>query len=189
MAATLPFTICTVYFLQRFYLMTSRQLRYLDLEARSPLYTQFLESLEGLSTIRAMGWQESCLAMQARCLDAGQRPYYLLYCIQRWLNLVLDILVAILATIVVAMSVKIPSSTSGAAIGVALNNVLGFTQSLSAVVDAFTQLETSVGAVARIKNFEIEVVSEHLPKEIETPPESWPETGHIEFRGVTAAYE
>ncbi|TAQ88798.1 hypothetical protein B7494_g2879 [Chlorociboria aeruginascens] len=189
MACTLPLAIGSVYVLQKFYLLTSRQLRYLDLEARSPLYTQFIETLEGLSTIRATGWQTSCLEMNTQCLDIGQRPFYLLFCIQRWLNLVLDLMVTILATVVVALAVKIPSSTTGAAIGIALNNVLGFTQSLSLLVDNFTQLETSLGAISRLKNFEREVISENLPGEIETPPENWPENGLIVFQEVTAAYE
>lgn len=189
MACTIPFVVVVVYVLQKFYLLTSRQLRYLDLEARSSLYTHFLETLDGLASIRAMGWQDASLAINTTYLDLGQRPYYLLYCIQRWLNLVLDLLVAIVAVSVVAMAVKIHGSTSGAAIGIALINILGFTQSLSTLVDAFTQLETSLGAIARLKSFESDVASENLPRETEIPPANWPDKGRIEFSGVTAAYE
>ncbi len=42
--------------LQKYYLRTSRQMRLLDLEAKSPLYSHFIESLSGLVTIRAFGW-------------------------------------------------------------------------------------------------------------------------------------
>jgi ABC-type multidrug transport system fused ATPase/permease subunit len=59
MALTCPVLILAVYFLQKFYLRTSRQIRFLDLECKSPLYTHVAETLEGLSTIRAFGWQEA----------------------------------------------------------------------------------------------------------------------------------
>lgn len=34
-------------------------MRLLDLEAKSPLYSHFIESLSGLVTIRAFGWGEN----------------------------------------------------------------------------------------------------------------------------------
>lgn len=55
-AATLPAVCLAVWTLQKFYLRTSRQMRILDLEAKSPLYSHFIESLSGLVTIRAFGW-------------------------------------------------------------------------------------------------------------------------------------
>jgi ATP-binding cassette, subfamily C (CFTR/MRP), member 1 len=70
-----------VYFLQKFYLLTSRQLRFLDLEARSPLCTPFLESQEGLATLRAFGWQSVAQEMEIKRPDTSQKPYYMLYCI------------------------------------------------------------------------------------------------------------
>ena len=56
-AVTIPPTVVILYVLQKFYLRTSRQLRFLDLEAKAPLYTQFTETLDGLHTIRAFGWE------------------------------------------------------------------------------------------------------------------------------------
>lgn len=93
--ATMPAVILSVWILQKFYLRTSRQIRLLDLEAKSPLYSHFLESLNGLVTIRAFGWAESFQEKNLDLLDASQKPYYLMFCIQRWLALVLDIIVSL----------------------------------------------------------------------------------------------
>jgi ATP-binding cassette subfamily C (CFTR/MRP) protein 1 len=184
----IPFVVVALYALQKIYLLTSRQLRFLDLEARSPVYTHFLECLEGLSTIRAFGWSQAAQEIEIERLDVSQKPYYLLFCLQRWLVLVLDLIVAAISIAVVALAVQIPGQSSGAAIGIALNNVLGFSQALRTLVEAWTQVETSLGAIARVKNFEETTPTEDKPEESEIPPSSWPESGKIEFRDVTASY-
>ena len=124
MAATIPLLIFVIWGLQHVYLRTSRQLRLLDLEARSPLYSHFLESLNGLSTIRAFGWKQESKETNKRLLDYSQRPYYLLYCIQRWLNLVLDLIVTAEAVLVVGLALGLKSSTTAGLLGVSLNNIL-----------------------------------------------------------------
>lgn len=80
---------------------TSRQLRHLDLEAKSPLYTQFSETLNGVVTIRAFGWETAFTDENLRLLDLSQKPYYLLFCIQRWLGVVMDLFVAGIAVVLV----------------------------------------------------------------------------------------
>lgn len=57
-------------------------------------------------------------------LDESQRPYYLLYCIQRWLTLVLDLIVGAEAVLVVGLAVGLRHSTSPGLLGVSLNNVM-----------------------------------------------------------------
>lgn len=57
-AAMPPAVLVVLYFIQKVYLQTSRQVRLIDLEAKAPLYSQFAESLSGLPTIRAFGWTE-----------------------------------------------------------------------------------------------------------------------------------
>jgi len=86
MAVTLPFTCLTIYLIQRFYLRTSRQLRLLDLEAKGLVNASFIEALEGVATIRAFGWQRSFINDNAKKLDISLRPWYLMMCLQRWLN-------------------------------------------------------------------------------------------------------
>lgn len=83
-----------------------------------------MESLAGLVTIRAFGWEQSFMEQNYKKLDHSQRPYYLLYCIQRWLELVLDLIVGAQAVLVVGLAVWLRSSTSVGLLGVSLNNVL-----------------------------------------------------------------
>lgn len=124
MVISLPFLALTIWMLQHVYLRTSRQLRILDLEGRSPLYSSFLETTAGISTIRAFGWESRFRAKNNHLLDLSQRPHYLMYCSQRWLNLVLDLIAGAQAVLVVGLAVGLRRSTSPGLLGVSLNSIL-----------------------------------------------------------------
>ena len=124
MTITIPFMLLVIYYLQNFYLQTSRQLRILELESRSSVYKHFLETLEGLETIKAFGWQPKMIERHYRVLDHSQEPYYLMFCIERWLALVLDLIVAGLATVVVALAIYLRHSTSPGLLGVSMNAII-----------------------------------------------------------------
>ncbi|MCJ1434939.1 hypothetical protein MMC27_004309 [Xylographa pallens] len=187
-AATVPPIILIVWVLQKYYLRTSRQLRLLDLEAKSPLYSHFIESLSGLSTIRAFGWTDNFLEKNLTLLDVSQKPYYLLFCIQRWLGLILDLMVAVLAVVLMVLMVKLRSNVTSGFVGLALLNVMSFNQALATIVKEWTALETSIGAVARLRSFSSETVTENQPFERQGVPEDWPAYGNIDFRNVSASY-
>ena len=187
-AVSFPFLVAALYLIQRFYLRTSRQIRFMDLEAKSPLYSQFSETLNGLITLRAFGWQRALEKQHHQLLDRSQQPYYLLYAVQRWLTLVLDMFVAGVAFMLIILVVELRGTLSSGFIGVALVNVILFSQTLKMFLTFWTTLETHIGAIARIKSFTASAVSEHLPQEKEIPPPSWPSSGAIQFDTVSAGY-
>ncbi|KAF4969944.1 hypothetical protein FSARC_2930 [Fusarium sarcochroum] len=186
--ATLPPIVFFCWLLQRFYLRTSRQIRVLELQANSPLFTQFLDTLQGLSSVRAFGWVNQFQEQYFQFLDASQRPYYLLFSIQRWLAVILDLTVAALATILMVMIVELRDKFEPKFVAMALLNVTSFSESLTQLIKDYTQLETSLGAVARTREFCSTTENENLPGEMSTPPEDWPSQGHVEIQNLTAAY-
>ena len=178
---TFPIVFAVFYVVQKFYLRTSRQLRLLDLEAKSPLYTNFLETLSGLTTIRAFGWTRQNLALSRQLLDASQKPSYLLYMIQRWLTFVLDMVVAILATLIAALAVVRRANTG--LTGIALTQVMVINMTLRMLILSWTEVETSIGAVSRIKNFSETTPSEYKLTENHEPTNEWPQHGANRIRG------
>jgi ATP-binding cassette subfamily C (CFTR/MRP) protein 1 len=124
MVITFPPLFFVMYNLQKIYLRTSRQLRHRELESRSPMYSHFLETLEGLSTIRAFRRAREFRDLNTKQVDDSQKPYYLMFCIQNWLGLVLDLISGGMAVIIVILALNLRHWTSPGLLGVAMNNVL-----------------------------------------------------------------
>ncbi|CAG7955917.1 unnamed protein product [Penicillium olsonii] len=186
--ALVPF-VAFCWFLQKFYVRTSQQIRLFDLEAKSPLFTQFLDLLQGLSTVRAFAWGARFIEKYLDLLDASQRPFYLLFCIQRWLGLVLDLMTAVLVTIMMVLVVKLREQLAPQYVALAFVQIMSFGQSLAHVIQAWTQLETSLGAVARVKTFCADTESENRPLETGSVPENWPMHGKITIQDLVASYD
>lgn len=184
----LPIYSFLIYIIQKVYLRTARQLRYLDLESRSAVYSSFLETVEGLVTIRAFGWQQQYLTRNTRSLDLSQRAFYLFLCLQRWLNVVLDLAVAVVAIVVIGLAVFYSTEGSSADVGIALNMVLVTNTTLLRLIESWTTFEVSVGAAARLKELEDRVPSEeHLAVETVVPC-NWPSAGSLTLRDVRVCH-
>lgn len=187
-APIIVFLIIILYTVQHFYLKTSRQLRLLELETTSPLVTHITETSAGMAHIRSFGWQPFFQRELLARLDYSQKPYYYLFCIQQWLVFVLDFTTFTAAVVLIAISLTFPQSTSDSAIGLALLNLISFSATASLFISLWVRLETSLGGLARIKEF-----CEDTPQEedrTDTPglPENWPSSGKIDFNCVTASY-
>lgn len=185
--AILPFMFIFIWFLQYFYLRTSRQMRHLDLECKTPLYTHFSETAAGLRHIRAFGRTAANFEHGMERLNLSQKPYYTMTCIQRWLSFLLDMFSCAIGTTVSSFAIKFNHTTSAAAIGLAFLNLVWFGLALGYFINAWVGLETSVGALSRLREF-----LTHTPVEPQVPPKdlppNWPDRGTVEFKNVSARY-
>ncbi|GKT41790.1 ABC transporter atnG [Colletotrichum spaethianum] len=187
LGATLPVLGTVLYFLQRFYLQTSRQIRLLGIEAKAPLYTHFTESVAGVATIRAFRWQAQYQERNYRHIDTSQRPNYVLSCIQAWLAFVLNLVVAALAVVLVSTVVTWHAKFSASSVGVSLVMVIGFSEVLARLIQTWTKLESSVGAVARVRRFVTETETEAVAGKTSLPT-LWPSAGALKFSNIVASY-
>ncbi|KAL0930703.1 ABC transporter [Colletotrichum truncatum] len=186
LALSYPFLVGILYWIQTFYLRTSKQLRVLELEAKDP-FSHFINTLNGLATLRALGSIPSTINSHNELLDTSQRSAYQLAIVQRWLQLTLKFLVAIIATIVVALATQLRANTGFT--GASLVTLMSFGDTLTTIVQSYTKLETSIGAVARLKTFSDMVTPEARPGEDMVPNEGWPTKGTIHVSAVSASYE
>src|SRR4051812_18146670 len=107
--------------------------------------------------------------------------------IQEWLNLVLDLVVMVMAGVLTTLAVRLHSDSGFA--GASLFTLISFGENLSGIVTSYTRLETSIGAVARLKTFNEIVKPEDRDEEDRIPSEQWPQRGVVELKGVSANYE
>ncbi|KAI1867210.1 uncharacterized protein JN550_007262 [Neoarthrinium moseri] len=151
--AAFPFLAAVIYTVQRMYLRTSKRLRHLELETKGPIFSHFDDTVRGLTSIRAFAWQDSVTQVNNQLLDTYQRPYYLLASAQVWLELVLNLLVAGLATITIGVAVATRSSGSGAQTAVALLNLVTMGEHLKSLIMFWTLLEICLAAITRVSDF------------------------------------
>jgi ATP-binding cassette subfamily C (CFTR/MRP) protein 1 len=188
LAAMVPVFCACLYILQKYYLRTSRQLRLLEIEARSPLYSHFQETADGVATIRAFGWQHELQNYCFELVDESQKPYYLLFCIQRWLILILGFMTAASAILLVSFAITLPKMSSSGSVGVGLIAVLGFGDSLNLLILSWTSLETSLGAIMRTKTFCATTTPEDGANMTDPLSDEWPTNAVIHFKGARASY-
>jgi ATP-binding cassette subfamily C (CFTR/MRP) protein 1 len=141
-----------------------------------------------VATFRAFGWVEDSLEVNNKLLDNSQRPAYLLTMIQGWLIFILNLVIAVIAILVVVLATQIKSTTRIGFTGASLITLMSFGGFISGLIVTYTQLETSIGAISRLKSFSEKVGQESLPGEDIVPPQWWPSSGAIEIRGVSASY-
>ncbi|GJN68101.1 hypothetical protein PLICBS_002144 [Purpureocillium lilacinum] len=204
MAALLPFLLAVLYAIQHFYLRTARQLRLLDIEYKAPLYTQLMETISGVVTIRAFRWETQSTEKAMRILDTSQKPSYLLFCVQRWITFAVNMVIMMLAVILIVLTTTLREAIGPGYVGIALSNILAFSATMQATITSWVTLEIALGAVARIRSFSMQVRSEDdeardglakagldarlVQPTPETVGERWPSQGRIELDNVTASY-
>lgn len=88
----------------------------------------------------------------------------------------------------VTLALEYRRETSDNALGLSMLSVVTFSGSLGSLLESWTELEISLGAIARLKMFCFGTPQERDDDKAQHIPEHWPSTGRIEFRGVSASY-
>lgn len=185
-AAALPALMLVLWAIQKIYLRTSKQLRVMDLEAKAPLCTHFLETVSGIATITAYGWSDSYRDKNAELLGDSQVPFYLFESVQNWLLFVLNLVVAGLATVIMAIAVKLRSDVDAGYIGLALVEIMDLGEYAEVLILSWTGLENSLGAIARMNEFIEDMPMEEQGRVV--PPLDWLSEGKVEINNLLASY-
>ncbi|KAF2480400.1 P-loop containing nucleoside triphosphate hydrolase protein [Neohortaea acidophila] len=189
LAIALPLLAATLYAVQRFYLRTSRQIRLLGIEAKAALYTAFMDSEAGAVTIRAFGWQSHYQHHAYRLIDTSQRPVHLQNCIQDWLTFVLDVVMAAVTVLLIAIVVTWRAKFNAGSVGISLVMIIGFGSSLTRLITNWTAMESSIGAISCVKAFvdRTDADDSGASKKEALDP-AWPQAGAVQLSHVSASY-
>ncbi|XP_060696408.1 multidrug resistance-associated protein 1 isoform X2 [Hemiscyllium ocellatum] len=168
-------------FIQRYYVATSRQLKRLESASRSPIFTNFNETLLGVSVIRAFGEQERFIHQNDVRVDENQKAYYPSIVANRWLAVRLEFVGNCIVLFAALFAVVYRDAVSPGIVGLSVSYALQITSTLNWMVRMTSEVETNIVAVERVQEYS------HTPKEARwinrsnRPPQTWPSEGKIEF--------
>ncbi|XP_076194947.1 ATP-binding cassette sub-family C member 2 isoform X3 [Aptenodytes patagonicus] len=175
------------YFVLRFYVSTSRQLRRLDSVTRSPIYSHFGETVSGLSVIRAYGHQERFVQQNESTMDINQKSVYSWIVSNRWLAIRLEFVGSLVVFFSALLAVISKSTLQGGIVGLSVSSALNVTQTLNWLVRTSSELETNIVAVERVHEY-TKVKNEAPWVTEKRPPRGWPSKGEIQFIDYKVRY-
>ncbi|KAF6122855.1 ATP binding cassette subfamily C member 1 [Phyllostomus discolor] len=176
------------FFVQRFYVASSRQLKRLESVSRSPVYSHFNETLLGVSVIRAFAEQERFIHQSDLKVDENQKAYYPSIVANRWLAVRLECVGNCIVLFATLFAVISRHSLSAGLVGLSVSYSLQVTAYLNWLVRMSSEMETNIVAVERLKEYS--ETEKEAPWRIEemAPSSTWPEVGGVEFRDYSLRY-
>uniref|UniRef100_A0A8D0HCQ5 Canalicular multispecific organic anion transporter 1 n=1 Tax=Sphenodon punctatus TaxID=8508 RepID=A0A8D0HCQ5_SPHPU len=175
------------FFVQRFYVATSRQLRRLDSVTRSPIYSHFSETVSGLSVIRAYGHQARFLQHNEVTMDINQKSVYSWIVSNRWLAVRLEFVGNLIVFFAALLAVLTRDSLDSGIVGLSISSALNVTKTLNWLVRMTSELETNIVAVERVHEY-TEVANEAAWVTAQRPPPGWPSKGEVQIVGYQVRY-
>ncbi|XP_006872061.1 PREDICTED: multidrug resistance-associated protein 1 [Chrysochloris asiatica] len=176
------------FFVQRFYVASSRQLKRLESVSRSPVYSHFNETLLGVSVIRAFEEQERFIRQSDLKVDENQKAYYPSIVANRWLAVRLECVGNCIVLFAALFAVISRHNLSPGLVGLSVSYSLQVTTYLNWLVRMSSEMETNIVAVERLKEYS--ETEKEAPWQIEgsAPPSNWPQVGRVEFRDYGLRY-
>jgi ATP-binding cassette subfamily C (CFTR/MRP) protein 1 len=184
-AITLPFLAFMYIKAMNYFRQVSRETKRLESVARSPVFSQFSETLGGLSTIRAYGKAGEFRRHFEDILDFNTQAVYVNKVADRWLAVRLEGIAACIAGLAALFSTQVVIS-NGATVGstnnfaslagISLSYAVTATGMMQFVVRSFAQVESAMNSVERVVYYtesipqEAAMTSDELEMEKTLPP-------------------
>ena len=188
----IPFSILLVSMLvlRYYYLKTSTQVKQLESVARSPLYSHISLTLQGLSTIRALGIEKRVTLDLHLLQDRHACTWYYYTCCHRWFGIRLDLMTSLVVVFAVLYSffTRCIFSTDEL-VGFSIPLLLSLAATFQYMVRQSGEVEVLMVSVDRILNYC------RLPQELVSIPNTQPgpsmsseNSGVMEFKDVHFRY-
>jgi len=183
------------YFLSNYFRFTSRSIQRLESVSKTPIFNRISETLGGLETVRAFGFQRELIQCAFDEIDVNQACNLIKVRGNSWLALRLEILSLTICTLVSLLGVtpwtsEVGLSGAGAAfVGIGIFYSLELSRFIQALTKFIAETEQKFTSVERI--FEYCALQQEaapiLPQDKALSP-NWPECGTITYENVTMRY-
>ncbi|XP_072509056.1 cystic fibrosis transmembrane conductance regulator isoform X3 [Notamacropus eugenii] len=202
--ATVPVIIAFI-MLRAYFLQTSQQLKQLESEARTPIFTHLVTSLKGLWTLRAFGRQPYFETLFHKALNLHTANWFLYMSTLRWFQMRIEIVFVIFFCIVAFISILTTGDGEGR-VGILLTLAMNIMSTLQWAVNSSIDVDSLMRSVSRVFKFidmpseeplptkpakskenhlsqVLIIENEHIKKE-----DNWPSGGQMTVKDLTAKY-
>ncbi|TMW62281.1 hypothetical protein Poli38472_009774 [Pythium oligandrum] len=167
---------------------TSREIKRLEGITRTPVFSLFGETLNGLHTIRAFKMQDKFVKLNKAVVDHNTTFYFNYWAAARWLAVRLDWLSVAIIFVVSLYIIASKGSIAPIAAGLSITYSLSLTSIVQWSVRAVDATDNAMTSVERLLHFRT------IPTESDgsecTPinPAAWPSNGSIRFDNLCLKY-
>ncbi|EED19648.1 ABC multidrug transporter, putative [Talaromyces stipitatus ATCC 10500] len=174
------------------YTRTQIQLKRLASINQSPIFIHFIDSIAGLSVIRARdGMDDKFFSLLSEKVARHSRALESQLNSNRWVAVRLDLCAATVTATVGLLAWKVGGDPG--LVGFSLSHAVGLGQTILTLVRTMNDLEVELISFQRVKEY-AEIQQEEQDQAIgattreRQPPAHWPNAGQVEFSNVTAKY-
>ncbi|XP_014889563.1 ATP-binding cassette sub-family C member 8 isoform X2 [Poecilia latipinna] len=189
--ALLPLAVAC-YFIQKYFRVASRDLQQLEDATQLPLLSHFSETVEGLSTIRALRYEPRFRQRLLQFTDANNIASLFLTAANRWLEVRMEyvgacvVLVAAVASITNSLYNQLPPGL----VGLGLTYALMVSNYMNWMVRNLADMEVQLGSVKRINGLlKTEPENYEGLLSVSQVPDGWPRQGEIKIQNLSVRYD
>ncbi|KAK9477092.1 P-loop containing nucleoside triphosphate hydrolase protein [Lipomyces japonicus] len=176
------------YFVVHDFSVPTRELRRLKAALYSPIYQHFGETLNGLSTIRAYGYEKQFIDKNTISIDRSARPNLAESACVRWMAFRVETIAGIGSALAAAMIMGSSDRIDSSLAGLCLTYAITFLDSMLWFVLWYIMVDLDMNSVERIREY-LQIPPEAPQVILETQPaRSWPERGTIKVANLSLRY-
>ncbi|XP_028304304.1 ATP-binding cassette sub-family C member 8 isoform X2 [Gouania willdenowi] len=189
--ALLPLAV-TCYFIQKYFRVASRDLQQLEDSTQLPLLSHFSETVEGLTTIRALRYEPRFRQRLLQFTDANNIASLFLTAANRWLEVRMEYIGAcvVLVAAVASITNSLYNQLSTGLVGLGLTYALMVSNYMNWMVRNLADMEVQLGSVKRI-NALLKTEPENYEGllTVAQVPDGWPKQGEIKIQNLSVRYD
>uniref|UniRef100_A0A8D3ABM7 ATP-binding cassette, sub-family C (CFTR/MRP), member 8 n=1 Tax=Scophthalmus maximus TaxID=52904 RepID=A0A8D3ABM7_SCOMX len=189
--ALLPLAV-TCYFIQKYFRVASRDLHQLEDSTQLPLLSHFSETVEGLTTIRALRFEPRFRQRLLQFTDANNIASLFLTAANRWLEVRMEYIGAcvVLVAAVASITNSLYNQLSTGLVGLGLTYALMVSNYMNWMVRNLADMEVQLGSVKRIDGLlQTEPENHEGLLAVSQVPDGWPRQGEIKIQNLSVRYD
>ncbi|XP_064101349.1 multidrug resistance-associated protein 1-like [Macrobrachium nipponense] len=178
------------YFVQKIYITSARQIKRIESLAKSPIFSFFSESLQGVSTIRAFKKQGNFVRVCRERVDDAAKAFVTNVATNRWLLVRLETLGNLITFATAIFAVAGRGSIEPGIVGLSITYALEVTFIMNSMVRNASEVEANIVSAERIQEYikEEQEASWTTDATKKSPANSWPDRGCIKFNKYRSRY-